>query len=122
MKQALIVESFPRSQPLIGEVSNIAGRLFAVLLAASSLASASVIPTPPQDVLARPVAKFDPTPSFGPKFHFIRGPMLQIYLPIPEPNGMETVAILMFAVVFSTVLLYMIPVCQWLILRLRLMN
>lgn len=103
-------------------MSNIAGRLFAVLLAASSLASASVIPTPPQEVLARSVAKFDPTPSFGPKFHFIRGPEVQIYMPVPEPTGMETVAILMFALVFSTVLLYMIPICQWLVLRLRLMD
>jgi hypothetical protein len=43
-------------------------------------------------------------------------------MPVPEPTGMETVAILMFALVFSTVLLYMIPICQWLVLRLRLMD
>ncbi len=103
-------------------MSRILGRLFAVLLAASCPAYASLILTPPQEVLARSFEKTDPTPAFGPKFHMTSGPVVEVFPPGPQPPGMESFSILGLGIPIAALILALIPVCQRVALLLRLMD
>jgi len=99
------------------------GRLLAVLLIASPLASASIILERPEDVLNRPVYNFDPTPQFGPKFHFTRGPEIVVFPLFQAENGfVDMFSLTAIGIGFSLALLSTLPRWQRILILLKLLD
>jgi hypothetical protein len=96
--------------------------LLAVLLTASSAASASLILPPPNEVLERFVERPDPTPSFGPKLHYSVGPEVQVYPRSPDSSGVRGFTVLAFAIPIAVALFVLIPFCQSVALFVRLLD
>jgi hypothetical protein len=88
------------------------------------MASASLILYSPEEALVRPVrSSFDPTPSFGPQFHFTRGPEVIAY-PRTEPDRLYT-ELFSFAALccgFAAGFMGIIPGCQRVLVLLKLLD
>jgi hypothetical protein len=91
------------------------------MLMTLSTASASIIPTPVEEVLFRADAP-DPSPSFGPKFHMTHGDEIIVFPNDVRETSSTVLTFIAFCLSSAFGFLSMIPKVQDLLLRLRLMN
>jgi hypothetical protein len=94
-----------------------------VLLIASPAASASLILEKPEDVLNRAIHNFDPTPEFGPRFHFRPGREIIVYeRPRQETVVADILSVWIVGAGFGLGLLFAISRCQRALLLFRLLD
>jgi hypothetical protein len=89
----------------------------------SRLACASIIHDEPGDVLVRPANTVEPTPSVGPKLHFVRGAEIVVYQPDPQGQGLvDLFSILAVSVIFGAGFLLAVPHFQRILIGLKLLD
>jgi hypothetical protein len=86
------------------------------------VASASIINHPKEALLAPESPTFDPTPSFGPSFHYIRGPALMVYPQTTENRYPGVAPFLILCVGFAVVAAHWLPRLQHVLLLVRLLD
>jgi hypothetical protein len=104
-------------------VARFLGCLLAAWLIAPQGAFASLILEPPEEVLVRTVTSIDPTPAFGPKFHWTRGPEILSFAEPPEESSMGVmVPLAALCISFALGVLWFVPWVQRVLLMVKLLD
>ncbi len=81
-----------------------------------------MILSPPGELLAREADKPEPSPAFGPKFHFIRGPELIAYPRQREQDSIPALSFCTGCLLLSVGLFVSIPRWQRIMILLKLLD